>query len=155
MKSYRFVITLLLSLALFGCEKQKTPHPPKSLEDMHSCQHNKEWSTKSLRDSLVGKWRWLYTQNFWAPEAAHYTTNQELFIRFRSDSLLHVTAQGDTLHTTKWQVILNRNDSYELGLQEPHQYLYGNILICEDLLLFNNSYVDGSDNFFERIQPSP
>ncbi len=150
MKNQKVVISLLFAIAMLSCEQQKLPHPPKTLEDMHSCYQNKAWNEISLRDSLIGEWRWLYTQNFWAPEAAHYTTNQDVCITFRSDSLLHVITQGDTLHTTKWEIMLKQNNNYELALEAPHQYLHGNILLCEDLLLFNNSYVDGSDNFFER-----
>jgi hypothetical protein len=154
MKNCRFVIILLLYFALFGCEKQKESHPPKSLEDIYSWYQNNNWAAESLYDSLVGEWRWLYTQNFWAPEAAHYTTNQETFISFRADSVLYVIAKEDTLHTTKWQVMLKGNEMYELALEEPHQYLHGRIFICEDLLLLNNSYVDGVDNFFERARIS-
>jgi len=147
------LFSLLLTIALFSCEKQNNPQPPLSLEDMHSCHQKKDWHAELLRDSLLGEWRWLYTQNFWAPEAAHYTTNQEVFISFRPDSLLHIVVREDTLHTTKWQVSLRRTNMYQLVLEEPHQYLHGDIVLCEDLLLFNNSYVDGSDNFFERVQP--
>jgi len=30
--------------------------------------------------------------------------------------------------------------------------LYGRILTCGEILEFNNSYIDGSDNYFKRIE---
>ena len=32
------------------------------------------------------------------------------------------------------------------------QLLYGRIFICDELVEFNDSYIDGCDNYFKKIQ---
>ncbi len=39
---------------------------------------------------------------------------------------------------------------FKLDLNNPSIYLYGRIILCEDKVLFNNSYIDGVDNLFIR-----
>lgn len=41
-------------------------------------------------------------------------------------------------------------ENFELDLNKPSTYFYGRILLCENQVLFNNSYIDGSDNLFVR-----
>ncbi|MGM0551644.1 MAG: hypothetical protein ACQESW_11240 [Bacteroidota bacterium] len=152
MKSVKTILSLLVLIPLFACEKENTPQPPISIESMYSCHQLNSWTPEMTTDALIGKWQWVYFESFWSPNKGQYTEDQELYLHFTSDSTLYIIEQKDTTHTSKWKVITKDQSLYALKLTEPHPYLHGRLLLCENFLLFNNSYVDGTDNYFKQIR---
>lgn len=148
------VIFVLLSVFIYiGCDDEDIAQRPVSLEKMSNSYHQNEWNENIIAEELTGKWQWIYTENFWAPDEGQNTENENRVIEFLSDSTLHVFVNDELVESTRWIVIpVNSSDLFKLELDEPVQHLYGQILICDNTLLFFDSYRDGTDNYFRKIE---
>ena len=49
-----------------------------------------------------------------------------------------------------WNVFFENNNGYKLNLFVPSSYLFGGILLCDNQVMFNDSYVDGSDYVYTK-----
>jgi|GEM_PF-5827904 len=148
------VIIVLLSVFIFiGCDDEDVSKRPVSLENMSDCYRQNEWNENIIAKELTGKWQWIYTENFWAPDEGQNTENENRVFEFLSDSTLNVFVKDELVESTQWMVApVNSSDLFKLELDEPVQYLYGQIFLCDKILLFNDSYRDGTDNYFRKIE---
>ena len=148
------VILVLLSIFIFiGCDDEDVAKRPVSLENMSDCYRKNEWNKNIIAKELTGKWQWIYTENFWAPDEGQNTENENRGFEFLSDSTLNVFVNDEIVESTRWIVVpVNNSDLFKLELDEPVQYLYGEILICDKILLFFDSYRDGTDNYFIKVE---
>jgi len=148
------VILVLLSVFIFiGCDDEDVAKRPVSLENMSDCYRQNEWNENIIAKELTGKWQWIYTENLWAPDEGQNTENENRGFEFLSDSTLNVFVNDEIVESTRWIVVpVNNSDLFKLELDEPVQYLYGEILICDKILLFFDSYRDGTDNYFIKVE---
>ena len=148
------VIIVLLSVFIFiGCDDEDVSKRPVSLENMSDCYRQNEWNENIIAKELTGKWQWIYTENLWAPDEGQNTENENRGFEFLSDSTLNVFVNDEIVESTRWIVVpVNNSDLFKLELDEPVQYLYGEILICDKILLFFDSYRDGTDNYFIKVE---
>ncbi len=143
-------IILLILVTIISCGKEDRPI---SQTDMWNCHNNSEWTDLKIRDELIGSWKWIYSENFWASDKGRNTENENTQIEFLSDSTLNIIIDGEHKGTTKWIITPKDGDLFGLKLDSPATtLLYGRILICGKIVEFNDSYLDGSDNYFERIE---
>lgn len=152
MKKIFNVIIVFIVFTIISCDKEDISSRPLSQTEIWTCYSQIDWNESQIRDELIGKWRWVYTENYWAPEKGHNTENDNTQIEFFQDSTLNVLIGGEIKNTTKWIIIPKDGELYGLELDSSVSQLYGRILICGKIIEFNNSYIDGSDNYFERIE---
>ena len=105
---------------------------------------------QSLREELIGRWRWVYAVNYWAPDEGRNTENEELQVHLEDDSTLTVIRRGGVEQTTTWTVVLRDASLFGIDTDIFVGNLRGRILLCDNLVEFNNSYIDGSDNYFVK-----
>ncbi len=153
MNKSRLLIPSLV-LLLTGCLKQNyhEDHRPISQSAMTECHHRVDWDEEKLQSALQGRWRWIYTEGYWSPENGHGTLNENKVICFRSDTTLAVFVDGQ-LQFSDHYALYKHKDGYfgiEPGLNVPE--LYGRILLCNNTLEFHDSYRDGIDNYFEKLE---
>ena len=140
-------------LFILSCEKEDVPKRPISQTDIWNCYNDSEWSELRVRNQLIGKWKWIYSENFWAPDEGWNTESENTLIEFSNDSTLGIIVNGNLENTTKWMVTHKDGDLYGLEMDSTiTTLLYGRILVCGEILIFNNSYIDGSDNYFKKIE---
>ena len=152
MKKILIGIIVLITFTIFSCDKEDITSRPMSQSEIWTCYNQIDWNDNKIRDELIGKWKWIYTESYWAPEKGRNTENENTQIEFFNDSTLHVLVGGEIKNTTKWTFIPKDGELYGLELDSSVSQLYGRILICGEIIEFNNSYIDGSDNYFERIE---
>ncbi len=148
-KSHLFVVSFIF---IISCDKEELSNRPMSQAAIWDCYNKSSWNDTQIREELIGQWRWIYTENFWVPEEGRNTENEKMEIAFFRDSTLLVTLNDKAIFTTGWKVVPEDGDLYGLALDSAFSQLYGRILICADIVEFNNSYIDGSDNYFKRIK---
>lgn len=147
------ILMLILIFSLLSCDKEDVSQRPMSQTDIWSCYNNLEWSDLEIWNELIGSWKWIYTESYWAPDKGGNTESENTLIEFLSDSTLNVIVDGELKSTTKWTIVIKDGDLYGLELDSSATtLLYGRILICGEIVEFNNSYIDGSDNYFEKIE---
>ncbi len=140
-------------LFILSCEKEDVSQRPMSQTDIWKCYNNSEWSELKIRNELIGKWKWIYNESFWYPNDGRNTESENTVIEFSNDSTITIIVNGNSEDTTKWMVTPKDGELYGLELDSSvTTLLYGRILICGEILEFNNSYIDGSDNYFKRIE---
>lgn len=153
MKIVTRVLMLISIFSILSCDKEDTSERPMSQTDIWNCYHNSEWSLLEIRNELIGKWKWTFTEDFWAPDQGLNTENENTLVEFLSDSTLNLIVNGELENTTKWFVTPEDEGLYGLEFDSAiTTLLNGRILFCGEILEFNNSYIDGSDNYFERIE---
>jgi len=139
-----FTITLLL----LSCNKEE--NPPVSQGDMWDCYHELTWDTINTKETLIGEWEWEYIGCFWNPEDANDDEFKGMTIEFKSDNTLEVKDNGQITQTSNWKVVNGDADLFALDVDPTVTQLYGRILFCDKRVEFNDSYIDGCDNYFKR-----
>lgn len=150
MKISNHSITLIftISLLLLACNKEKKP--PISQGDIWDCHHEMTWDSLNTKEALIGKWKWEHISCFWNPEDANNEEFQGMTIEFKSDNTLDVKENGQITQTSNWKIVNGDIDLFAIDVTPSVNQLYGRILFCEEKVKFNNSYIDGCDNYFRR-----
>ncbi len=147
---------MVIILFITGCKKDKTEDentfiPPNQME-FWNCHTQTVWHMESVFNELVGKWKWIYSESYWAPGEGLNTEDENTILEFQSDSVLNVYVDGNLTGTTNWSIILTDPPLFGLAMDSTIAQLYGRILFCNEIVEFNNSYIDGDDNYFKRIE---
>ena len=146
-------IIVLIVFTIISCDKEDISQRPMSQTSIWNCYNDSEWTDLNIRNEFIGSWKWIYSESYWAPDKGRNTENENTLIEFFNDSTLNIIVDGELKNTTKWTVTSKDGDLYELTLESSiTPIIYGRILICGEIVEFNNSYIDGSDNYFERIE---
>ncbi len=148
----KFILAFLSTLIFLGCNDDDIDQRPMSITEISNCYKQQEWNENIITEELMGKWQWFYTENFWSPDKGRNTENEKLIVEFNSDSTVKVQINNEFHDSTRWIVVpLTNSDLYVLELEKPIQQLYGQILFCENILMFFDSYRDGTDNYFIKF----
>lgn len=99
---------------------------------------------------LFGEWEWIYISCIFDAEVAHEDLYKGLSIMFNSDNTLEVKQDGEVTQTASWYVVSSEIEYQVIEVDPPVPQLYGRIFFCDDLVEFNQSYIDGCDNYFKR-----
>jgi hypothetical protein len=143
-----FALIVAISIILFSCTKDVKP--PISQGDIWDCHHKKMWDSLNTKNTLIGEWDWEYIACYWNPEDANDTDFKGLSIEFKSDNTLDLKENGKTIQTSTWKVVDGDADLFAIDVYPNVTQLYGRILFCENRVEFNDSFIDGCDNYFKR-----
>lgn len=146
-KNYRTVKCLLL-LILFLPACQEDVVLPYSIEGAYNCYQDQSWTATSVDAALVGEWDRVY-YSCYSGEMDEIAIG-ELRLVLTDDHQLEIYENGLLERTDSWEVIPRGNENFELKTSQILPWLNGDIVICEDLLVFFESYIDGCDNYFEK-----
>lgn len=148
---FSFVFTGILCFA--NCNKNDGDLVPINQATMFNCHNKQQWNETSVANALIGKWKWIYSESYWAPENGKSTESRNIILELFSDSTMTLTEDGTLNGGAKWIVGISDVDTYGIGLDTAITGLVrGRIFFCGNLLEFNDSYIDGSDNYFRRIE---
>ncbi len=150
----------LFSMLLFSCSKKET-NPKNAESEALGVQVKVLWDCNQAHASdsgitaskLMGSWGLKTSIAGWTGEITH--PDKETEVTFRPDRTLTFRIAGNIVFESSWK--LKREDTHLWGLQLDSSasysgYLSGRILVCDKELMFNQSYLDGSDHLFEKIQ---
>lgn len=139
---------------MLSCEKEKNPQGPISHEDIMDCFSSSEWSELEIRNELIGSWIWVYSESG-STNVGRDTRAENTILEFSNDSILKVVVNDNSINTTKWMVYPTQvgGGKFTMKLDSAISILpTGLIFICKENLEFSNSYIDGSDNYFIRVE---
>jgi hypothetical protein len=155
--SFSGLYGLLITAMLICCNKPnnqpvtQAENPPVTLSDMTECHRTASWDSVKIQSRLLGRWEWEYIQCYWNPENGNSKDFQGLSVEFKPDNTLEVKLNGETTQTSTWELV-NLNDGYyKVQVKPLVLQLPGRILFCTERVLFNDSYTDGCDNYFKRL----
>ncbi|GAB3642957.1 hypothetical protein [Spirosoma arcticum] len=146
----KLINKLLAQLSLLAALSCQPSVSPETLFDnqrsIWDCHHRNTWSAKAVAAQLVGRWQWRYVSCELLRSA---TQNAGLTVVFEPDKTLTVRENGVIKQTARWEVVPTDN-IWGLAVQPAVSQLHGRILFCDQTVEFNNSYIDGCDNYFVR-----
>lgn len=117
-------------------------------------EHNKTvWDSSSTISSLLGTWNWVYT--YCCPEGSKQrgtsVADQKIQLRF-STSTVELIQNDEIVQTSTWFITPAIDENvFRIEVSPSISQLHGNILFAANMVLFYNSFQDGMDNYFEKI----
>ncbi|MFK7924041.1 MAG: hypothetical protein AB8H47_18930 [Bacteroidia bacterium] len=145
-----FATILIVSSLVLACREMNPPEPPVSMQAIWDCYQSSNLDSLALRNALLGEWEWEYVECYWAPEEASNISSHGVSIYFDANGRLAVKLDNTFLESATWELKKGDSGLFELISEPRITYLYGRVLLCEDRVLFNDSYVDDCDNYFKR-----
>ncbi|MFK7970375.1 MAG: hypothetical protein AB8F95_08415 [Bacteroidia bacterium] len=136
------------SSILLSCNKK----PPIPHVDIWACHHETTWDAEKVHHTLLGKWEWQFVTCSRTLENLKGDEFEGLEIEFKPDSTLDVIENGEITQTSTWKVVNGDVHLFAVKAEPSVSQLRGRILFCEEKVEFNHGYIDGCDNYFERIE---
>lgn len=148
MRKY-FVLLLFAVLLTPACQPDDSELEPYSLEDTYDCFQAQSWTTTTVDAAIIGDWEWVYYSCFSGEKGE--TNVGELLLKLKADHELEIYRNGLLDRIATWEVVPHGSENFELETSENIPWLLGDIVICGNVLMFFNSYIDGCDNYFEGL----
>ena len=142
-----FIISafIVISLLTFSCSKDKLVQI--DTKQLWNCYKSQNYDSTKLASKLIGTWKW---SKYYAEIPGTNKANKDVFLNLTKEGAFTVTENSVVITQGNWNLRVVDFENFELDLNKPSTYFYGRILLCENQVLFNNSYIDGSDNLFVR-----
>lgn len=121
---------------------------PYNIEGAYNCYQEQSWTNSSIDAALTGEWDRVYYSCF-SGEMDEPPIG-ELRLVLTEEHQLEIYKNGLLERTDTWEVIPRGNENFELKTTQNHPWLNGDIVICDNLLVFFESYISGCDNYFEK-----
>jgi hypothetical protein len=138
----------ILSVFIISCSK-KDKLEYIDYQQFRACSAPKKHDSTKLTIEIVGTWKWTTR----ASEMLGATkADKEIFLNLTPAGTFTVTENSVIITEGKWCIGIEDHFSYGLNLDKPSNYLSGIIYLCDNQVLFNDSYRDGSDNIFVRVK---
>jgi len=143
----RYALFLSLILFILSCEKNSTSEPhPLSHIGFFQCHNSLEWNEQSIKDSLIGLWKFEFKACYDPKGRGVYTHDQEISMEIREDDSIYVRQFGIIIDSASFSII--GLDGYQINTEPGIGYVLGSILFCEDRVVFNASHFDLCDHYF-------
>lgn len=163
LNDYRVFSLFLLLFVLFTTCNQEEPVPeeeeptcnepaaaPPAELNLWACHRKVTRDSVATASALLGEWDWEYISCFWKTEKANGEDYKCLSLEFKADHTLIVKESGKIVQTSRWKIFLGAAELFVIKTEPLVPQVVGQILFCDDVLAFNDSYVDGCDNYFRR-----
>lgn len=147
------ILTPLLGLLILtnSCNNSDAIEP--DLPNFLAEHHKIEWDSTSTANNLLGTWRLTY--RYCCPESSMEGTTKnvenENFEISISPEKIYVFIDGELQQESTWSIGIKDVERFGISTAPYVAHTFGRILFAEDRMLFNGSYIDGPDNYFERI----
>lgn len=141
----RLIILLLIIFSeLVSCMKEKL-----DINHFWQCSMSQNLDLEAISNKLVGSWTWTKQSCFWTNITK--SADRNIKVSFNSNETFSVYENSNTLTQGTWKLKQVDGNFVGLDLSSASEYLYGRILFCNNQVLFNDSYRDGCDHLFIKI----
>jgi len=135
--------TLIVSLLVFSCKKDNI-----DVASFWQCHSSQNLDSAAISIKITGSWKWKTQYCFWIDKTTK--ADKKIKVPFNSNAIFTVVENSSIITQGNWRLKIVDIGSWRLDLTSPSIYLNGRILFCTKQILFNNSYIDGCDNLFEK-----
>jgi len=135
---------IIVVFTIIACKKDRID--AASFQQCHNAQN---LDSLSISNTLIGSWTWSKQYCFWPDKTIK--ANKKVQVTFNSNATFTVFENSNVIAQGNWKLMrVDNYNNWGLQLNPGSSYLYGRILLCNDQVLFNNSFIDGCDNLFYR-----
>lgn len=152
MKNFFFTLLTLLAFAILGSSCQSEEFPEDLIQQFFQDEINQNIDSLETANLLIGHWKLKYV--YCCPEGTdsfRKADKNEYLLQFRYDSV-YAFSEGQPVGKASWQ--LKTTDTFYYGIDtEPFLgNTIGRIFFSKNMLLLNNSYIDGGDLYYVRTK---
>lgn len=143
-KSFSYVAVLSCLFIFNSCQKKKTID--KNLGRIWQCSKTNAPDSVSVAAQLTGAWKWVEMSS----EKCTKKANQTVLLMFDKNGTYQISEDAKATITGTWTLRPSDDHVFSLTISTPSFFCQGQVLICDDELLFYGSDKDGSDQLFIR-----
>ena len=102
---------------------------------------------------MVGEWKQIASGGGYRLDAGIKATDGNIKIII-TEKTIEAFVENVSASKIRYVIAKSYNEGYFFLKTDPtakDQYIWGIIEFCNDKIAFRNSYVDGSDNYFQKI----
>ncbi len=144
------LILIIATIAFISCDEAEV-HSEFNNSDFWEEHHSMEWDSTSTANNLLGTWNWVY--NVCCPLSSNFegVRKEQENIKVRiTNTKIELIEKGKVIQTSKWSINLIDYDLYGIVMESHIPNLGGRILFSNNHVLFNDSYIDGADNYYSK-----
>lgn len=146
----RIGIVLVLSmLTLFSCQRELKEKGEEPVS-VWNCGVVSALDSLQIMNRLPGNWQWLQRTCF-ATGAQVTTADRDIRLQFQPDGKYFVRESGVVITEGNWSIRRTMDNNWTLVVSQPSEFLYGLIYFCSTMVQFADSYVDGCDHMFGKL----
>ncbi len=138
------LLYLTILVGLTSCKKDKL-----DINSFWQCNQSQNLDTPAISNKLSGSWTW--TKQSCSEAGKTKSADRNIKVTFDNNHTFSVTENSNSLTQGTWKLTQVDGNSWGLDISSPGEYLSGRILFCDNDVLFNDSYRDGCDNLFTKI----
>ncbi|HTO16745.1 MAG TPA: hypothetical protein VLZ83_13330 [Edaphocola sp.] len=143
-----FSIVLLLTIVFFSCQKRALRIDLSNIVNCH--QNNPHDSLDIIQQLNNATWQLFTHQGF--DEKSENMKNRNILLNI-TNGYFTISENGFQLFAGPFAIERNQDDpSYFQIVKNETSYMGGKIIICNDQLLFHDSYRDADDNLFKKLK---
>ena len=152
MKCYQRILPIFFLVLVAACD-ETVINQSSAVPDFWEEHHQQRWNEHTTNQQLLGSWKWTYYSC--CPESLapidHANKEMEEVVFQFEPGLLTVLRHGFIEQQASWYIELIDGDLYGLVTEPMIENTRGRILFAEGWVQFNDSYVDGADNIFQKV----
>jgi hypothetical protein len=138
------LLFLTIYVLLFSCSKNTSDKQP-----FLQCDTPQYLDSTAISNKIAGSW--TLTKQRWGSTGEVVTADKNIKVTFNSNGTYTIVDDSSVLAQGNWTLKIVLDSLWGLDLTVPSDYLTGYISFCNNQLLFSYSYLDGSDNLFEKV----
>lgn len=142
-----FIVVVFIIIAMQNQSCLKDEVDRIDMNQFWNCYSSQNYDSIKLASKLIGAWKWT---EYNAALPVTKKADKDIILNLTESGTFTVTESSVIITQGNWKLKIADSNCYELDLDESSSYLHGRILLCDNQILFNASYIDGADNLFVR-----
>lgn len=142
----KHTVILILALSFNSCTKQDDLDTHRGMWDCHTAN---QWSKETNEQALAGLWE---VRNRKCSAIGTRIHDINFLLEFLPDHRVWKVRGGERFEELKWSLEEKPGSPlYLLNFEPDNQDLSGLVLFCGDRMEINNSFRQGCDRYFSKI----
>ncbi len=136
--------SIAVCLITLACKKDSF-----DIASFWQCNSSQNLDSTVISNKIAGSWKWTKQSCFSTGKTMR--ADKDIKVTFNTNGTFAVLENSTIITQGNWTLRVVDSNMWGLDLTAPSTYLSGRILFCNSQVLFNDSYIDGCDNLFEKV----
>ncbi len=143
------MIVSLCAFLVMSCEQERLAVPEIKANEFWDCHKSQELDSIKLASKLVGAWTWKKQACYWGGKTVY--ADKDLQVTFTGNRICILRENSSIVSQGSWKLKAVDSNMFVLDLEHSSIYLHGIILLCNGEVVFSDSYIDGCDYLFTKV----
>jgi hypothetical protein len=138
------LLVFVIALITLSCDKHDVD--ANTMNEMWACSQTRNYDTLSMARDLVGQWRLKVTHT----ESGNDFPKKDVIVTLHETGTYSIMEDNSVTASGNWK-LRPTSEGITIATPESTNWLYGEVLLCGEHVLFSSSRRDGPDHLFERL----